>query len=1246
MKKRILSILLTVCMVLTMFPTVALANPKVPTALEYATGAVNVKTTGDYYIDETVTPKTLTIYTAKGAAFWSASGTAYLDYTTFLDADIDVSGFLWAPVGNSSNPFTGKFDGQEHTIKGMNVDVNKNDTVASGGFFGYVSGATIENVGLVNSSISVTITIDNSVSNLYAGGIAGFAAGSTTILNCYTTNCNVTGSYLGTTDDAPGHGRANIHTGGIIGAVTDSTIISNCYNTGGNVTSSYNAISVNPYSGGIVGSTTSSTTIINCYNTSTILGNESYGFGGGIAGLARGTITNCHNIGAVKGFTAGGIVAMLDGGGTIANCYNSGAVNADADFAYGGGIAGSVQGTISKIINCYNTGTVYAGNQGFSGGIMGGLDAEVGNQITVINCYNTGDISSSGGNVGGISGIISGTVANCYYKQGATQNTIWVDVTITGCGTFDDSGKLTAGGANEFGGQGQTLADYADTLVNALNGWVDAQASSDYCTWEVGADGNLVMDKVWIPSYEITASTTTNGSFTVKVGDSHVTKAAEGDAITITPTADSGYELDAITLTKTGDTTSTAIGNSFTMPAYAVTINVTFKVNASAHTPVGNIIGVPTQATTGTDLLLSGMVMPKEATNHTILWSVKNQGATGATIAGGNKLKTIGTGTVTVTARVVNGLSSSTDYTKDFTITVIPAKGKLSGMVVDESSSPVSGATVSLLPSSPLLTTTTSGDGSYSISNVPNGNNYSIVIEKSGITITDKVNMNATSVTKNMKFLGGKKSTIVENKPGTLPISVNGMNNLLDTGNMGTTLNSSEQTAVSGGGSAELKLIAEKKTDTEIAEDKGKIETIATDKQLGLFIDLSMYKTVKESSGTAITIDEKMTTLASIVEITLPIPAELQGKAGLTVYRVHDGMAQALPQGLADANADGEYFTICPDSTYITLYVKNFSTYAIGYTAYNVSISGIGTGGSGAGKYMPSDTVTINAGTKAGYSFTGWTVNSGGVTLGSATSASTTFTMPVNTVSLTANWKYNGGGSGDNGGGSGGNGGSGNGGSGGSGGSNSGGSSSSGSGSGSGISSNSNTPTTGTGGSFHDVNTNDWFYDSVINATKKGWLKGVNDNAFSPNLDTTRGMIVTILQRMENGKAANRAMFNDVKADAYYANAVAWASENKIAEGYSNENFGPDDSITREQLASILYRYASWKGYDVSKTASLDSFTDEDSTSEYAKKAMGWAVASGLISGIDNGTLAPKDKATRAQVATILTRFDKLFSLK
>ena len=167
-------------------------------------------------------------------------------------------------------------------------------------------------------------------------------------------------------------------------------------------------------------------------------------------------------------------------------------------------------------------------------------------------------------------------------------------------------------------------------------------------------------------------------------------------------------------------------------------------------------------------------------------------------------------------------------------------------------------------------------------------------------------------------------------------------------------------------------------------------------------------------------------------------------------------------------------------------------------------------------------------------------------------------------------------------------------------------------------------PDTGKNLPFTDVSANNWFYDGVKYAYENGLMNGTSSNAFSPNANTTRGMIVTILARVEGV---------NTNGTPWYAAGQKWAMDNGISDGTNMPGV-----ITREQLATILYRYAKQKGYDVSKSTALTGFSDADKVSGYASEAMQWAVAEGLLQG-SNGKLNPQGSATRAQVATILMRF-------
>ncbi len=174
---------------------------------------------------------------------------------------------------------------------------------------------------------------------------------------------------------------------------------------------------------------------------------------------------------------------------------------------------------------------------------------------------------------------------------------------------------------------------------------------------------------------------------------------------------------------------------------------------------------------------------------------------------------------------------------------------------------------------------------------------------------------------------------------------------------------------------------------------------------------------------------------------------------------------------------------------------------------------------------------------------------------------------------------------------------------------------------------------------FSDVKDTDWFYEDVKYVYQNNLMNGISNTEFSPSGVTTRGMIVTILWRLEGEPIEKGKDFDDVNNDAYYYNAVAWASNNQIVNGYRESTFGPNDTATREQLVTIMYRYASYKKYDISKEAELDKYVDANQISEYAIKSIKWANANGIISGTSNQTISPKDNVQRCQVAAILKRF-------
>lgn len=322
---------------------------------------------------------------------------------------------------------------------------------------------------------------------------------------------------------------------------------------------------------------------------------------------------------------------------------------------------------------------------------------------------------------------------------------------------------------------------------------------------------------------------------------------------------------------------------------------------------------------------------------------------------------------------------------------------------------------------------------------------------------------------------------------------------------------------------------------------------------------------------------------------------------------------------------------------------------------------------SGSGEYSEGETVTIKAGERSGYKFSGWTTDDS-VQFADSKSAETTFTMPSKAVTVTANWTKSSGGNGGGGGNvrytvsfetNGGN----------------------------DIASKTVTKnsvikepespikdgfdfegwytdkelktkydftekvtknftlyakwTEKDNGEwknpFTDVKENDWFYDSVKYAYENDLMKGISNTEFAPDSDVTRAMFVTVIYRMENEPQTGKCAFTDAESGSYYENAVAWTNENGIVSGISEDCFAPNEPITREQMAAIIYRYAAFKGYDIT-TSSNTSYTDNDNISDYAKDAVIWAAEKYVMTGNTDGSFAPKANTTRAQTASVFMR--------
>lgn len=179
-------------------------------------------------------------------------------------------------------------------------------------------------------------------------------------------------------------------------------------------------------------------------------------------------------------------------------------------------------------------------------------------------------------------------------------------------------------------------------------------------------------------------------------------------------------------------------------------------------------------------------------------------------------------------------------------------------------------------------------------------------------------------------------------------------------------------------------------------------------------------------------------------------------------------------------------------------------------------------------------------------------------------------------------------------------------------------------------------------GDFWDVPANAWYADSVTALSSAGLMQGVGGGRFAPERTVTRGQIAAILHRAAGTPAASGTPFSDTAPDAYCAEAAAWAEEQGILQGYADGTFRPDQPVSRQQLAAVLFRYASGQGWDNGRRASLRGFPDEDQVSAYAREPLRWALGAGIMQGRSDGRLDPCGSATRAQTAVLLCRFLEL----
>lgn len=539
---------------------------------------------------------------------------------------------------------------------------------------------------------------------------------------------------------------------------------------------------------------------------------------------------------------------------------------------------------------------------------------------------------------------------------------------------------------------------------------------------------------------------------------------------------------------------------------------------------------------------------------------------------------------------------SFTMPSSDVTFTAQWAQSQsVGGKVQDKGGAPVEGAAVSIWQGSNKLDEDVTGsDGAYSFPDLaPGSYNVSVSTGEKTVTTVVTVDENGQVTGGNIVLSEGNISTRVDVTPGSPDIVVGDLD--------GAFTDADKETAASGG-TVEIAVKVEQKPESGLAPGEAEQLEDKADGELSLFVDISLDKTTTPSGGTAQV--ESGVSSEGLLTIIVPLPTELKYKDIYTVVRTDGATGETLSSEPDELS--GEYYELTEDGSGLILHVKESGVYAVGGRDYQIVIptyppvkteSENGSFAVSPDRPFSGQTVTITPKPDEGYTVDKVTVTDASgkaVEVSPNGDGTYSFTQPSGAVTITVTFKV--------------------------------------------LTDVSECPRDASCpmSGYTDLNMGEWYHDGIHYCLDEGLMDGVDAGMFAPNATTSRAMIVTILWRLQGSPEVEATeTFTDVSPDAWYAKAIAWAVAEGVADGYGEGLFGPNDAITREQLAAMLWRYAA----SPETGGDLSAFADGDDTSDWAQQAMSWAVAQGLITGVDSDRLDPKGQATRAQTATILMRF-------
>lgn len=1214
------------------------------------------------------------------------------------DVTIDLAAHEWTPIGTKSNVyggdipepdgpssttsttawFKGHFDGNNVPIKNLRITNSDNDVV---GLFGYALEAVIENVKLENAYIFAVHVKDGT----YVGGIVALSDGST------VQGCKVVSGLIKATND---NSETSGYVGGIIGT-NGKSLYTSAFQSGNashvkNCTNGAKIISATQYTGGIVGiNGTANTAQTNVYCTVTDCTNQgqievdsgSKFYAGGIAGGNLTTITNCKNEADVKNTTghAAGIAGYFEGRKAyiaddanvlIQNCENTGAVSG---YSYVGGIvAYSWSDTNATITNCTNSGTISSCPGTVGSPAVGGIAGRVGSsggKFTITNCVNTGPVSgesdenassSSGPNTaGGLVGILytSSALSNCY-NTGTVTNYAAEDTIILVSAAGGLAGSV---GINGIVHDCYNVGKVKGYRVGGLIGTSTASGSGTPQLTDCYNIGMLTGTNVggvlgpvmsgWLTP-TITDCTYWNGC--LSGGNSYGTSKSSNQMTGDSWSSEMG--LDTNTWEKSQNTGTTGylpvLMSNEQNPAPTLT-----RTGLASRTL--DITNIPTDGGTERDSFLSSessfdLNAKVDPAVGTVSWTTSDDQV--ATVDQNGKVTLVGPGEVSITASVdedatYEKASESYAFTVTDTITEITINGlgelSLGSTIPTSASTPanakyrivsymsVGGGTAPDIywtyEDGTTITGTTfaAGHKYKGTIKVEPATYYSfasdVKVTLSGVGTSvsythaaDKINLKAILITISMDYSKTQEEITGVQAAGELVY--NGLPQTGYTGDPSSAYSGNYEIIYEGKG-ADGTTYGPTSTAPTNAGDYTVLIAIP-DSDTTYFGSVKLNFSIGKAAATVKALERNIYVGEEIPDLTNPVKGTDYAVDGLIGNDTLGGSISMKYQkdgtDVTPSNATaGEYDIVISgndieNDNYEVTYSDSKLTISNrsgggGVTTYTISIPADVDGGTvkvSPTRASSGTTVTITVTPDEGYALDKLTVTDAAgreLKLTDKGDGKYSFTMPGSKVIVEAIFAAI-----------------------------------------------SPDYAACDGGAdcplwdFTDLNVNAWYHDGVHFCIDEGLMEGYGNGLFGPNDTLSRAQLCQIVYNMEGQPAVTGgSVFDDVVDGAWYADAVTWAAENGIVGGYGNGKYGPDDPITREQLAAILWRYAKYKGYDVSvgEDTNILSYTDVADLSEYAIPAMQWACGAGVIEGVTDSTLVPQGDATRAQAAVMLMRF-------